>query len=105
MLTGVSAVWDAEADLEVKGFEQEVSEIMPLDQTEAGQGLAAHSELQPERQAANQLQGNTCINFIRGPTVLIFDGARHMGSKSYNMHVHGQRWEVTKYKFFVTVLK
>ncbi len=53
MLTGVSAVWDAEANLKVKGFEQEVSEKMPLDQTEAVQCLAAHRELQPERQTAD----------------------------------------------------
>lgn len=56
MLTGVSAVRDAETDLKVKGFEQEVPKKVPLDQTEAVQGLAAHCELQPERQVTDQLK-------------------------------------------------
>lgn len=30
VLAGVPAVWDAEANLKVKGFEQEVSEKVPL---------------------------------------------------------------------------
>lgn len=54
MLAGVPAVWDAETDLEVEGFEQEVSEEVPLNQTEAGQSPAAHRELQPAEQVTGQ---------------------------------------------------
>lgn len=55
MLAGVSAVWNAEANLKVKGFEQEVSEKMSLNQPETIQCLAAHCEFQPERQVLDQL--------------------------------------------------
>lgn len=63
MLTGVPAVWDAETDLKVKGFEQEVSEEMSLNQTEAGQSPAAHCELQPAEQVTSQSaqSDNICI--------------------------------------------
>lgn len=79
MLTGVSAVWDAEANLKVKRFEQEILEKMPLDQTKAVQCLAAHCELQPERQVTDQLK-ETLVrkHLIHGPTGTTFDGLIHI---------------------------
>lgn len=85
MLTGVSAVWNAEADLKVKGFEQQVSEKMPLDQTEAVQRLAPHCELQPDRQE------NTCDNSRHYATAITFDGQRHIKSKPSHKHVRRKR--------------
>lgn len=47
VFTRVPAERDAEADLKVKGFEQEVAKEVPLNQPEAVHCPAAHRELQP----------------------------------------------------------
>lgn len=49
VFTRVPAVWDAEADLKVKGFEQEIAEEVPLDQPETVHCPAAHRKLQPSK--------------------------------------------------------
>ena len=47
VFTRVPAERDAEADLKVKGFEQEIPKEVPLDQSEAVHCPPAHRELQP----------------------------------------------------------
>lgn len=47
MLTGVPAAGDAEAEIKVKVLQQTVSEVMPLDHAEVGDGLVSHGELHP----------------------------------------------------------
>ncbi len=94
MLTGVSAVWDAKADLKVKSFKQQVSEKMPLDQTEAVQCLAAHSELQPVGQEADQLK----VTLVRKHLYYLFytqflSGLTHLNSKCNYMHVYIKKEE------------
>lgn len=79
MLAGVPAVRDAEADLKVEGFEQSVSEEMPLNQTKAVQCLAAHRELQPEREAADELKYYSFI-LVRRLTIVSTEGLNQQGN-------------------------
>ena len=58
MFAGVDTVGDAEAQVKVKGFEQQVSEEVPLDQPEAAHLLTAHTELQPGTQGGATVLGN-----------------------------------------------
>lgn len=50
MLAGVLAAGDAEAKMEVKAFEQLVSEVVPLDHAEVVNRLVSHCELHPEQE-------------------------------------------------------
>lgn len=45
VLAGVLAAGDAEAEVEVKAFEQLVAEVVPLDHAEVVDGLLSHREL------------------------------------------------------------
>lgn len=49
MFTGVLAVRDAEAELEVEALEQLVAEVVPLDHAELVHRHGAHAELDPAR--------------------------------------------------------
>lgn len=50
MLAGVLAARDTEAKVEVKAFEQLISEVVPLDHAEVVDRLVSHRELHPERE-------------------------------------------------------
>lgn len=47
MLTGVSAVWDTEAEVKVKALQQVIAEVVPLDHTKVVQRPVPDSEFHP----------------------------------------------------------
>lgn len=51
VFTRVSAARDAEAEIKVKGLQQPLPEVVPLDHPETCHGPVTHSELYPVRES------------------------------------------------------
>lgn len=49
VFTGVTAAWDAEAEVKVEALEQVIAKVVPLDHAEVAEGPVADCEFHPDR--------------------------------------------------------